>query len=68
MRLYSLIKSFYIAELSVLALLLFLFGAFVHLSFDVSTWSMITRIIVSVLFLALILLSQYIAAIKGLRK
>ena len=65
---FALVKTFYIIELVVLTVMLYAFGAFVHLSFDVRCWSMYTRIILAVLFLLIVIYSQYIAAVKGLKR
>jgi len=62
------IKKYYVLELIFLSALLYIFCSFVHLSFDISQWSMFTRIVFSILVFGLILFAQYVAALKGLRK
>jgi pilus assembly protein TadC len=65
---FSFLKKYYVLELLFMTTLLYLFCAFIHLSFDIAAWSMFTRIVFSILVFGLILFSQYVAAMKGLRK
>jgi hypothetical protein len=64
----DLAKKYYVFELLFLSVLLYIFCAFIHLSFNISQWSIFTRIIFSALIFLLILFSQYVAALKGLKK
>jgi len=66
-RLFNFLKKYYVLEIAFLLIMLYLFGSFVHLSFSVIDWSIITRVIIGTLVIIFLIFTQYLAAMKASR-
>lgn len=66
--LFKSIKQFYIFEILLFGILLYLLGAFIHMSLNPIMWNLITRTIIGVAFLAFVILVFIIIDIKGGKK
>jgi len=59
------IKHFYIFEILLFGALLYLLGAFIHMHLNPSTWCLITRTILGIVFLVFIVFVFIIIDLKG---
>lgn len=64
----NMIQRYYMPEIASITTVLFLLGSFIHVSFDLSAWSIITRAIIGSIWTAFILFVLVMIDLKGVKK
>lgn len=61
------ISSNYLVELLMIAVLLYLVGAFIHFTFNAALWDVLTRSVIAVIYFCFVLFTIYVKEMKGVR-
>ncbi|WP_416768515.1 hypothetical protein ACM66T_10190 [Sulfurimonas sp. ST-25] len=61
----KLVGRIYAVEIMTIALLLYVLGAFIHLSANPEQWAIVTRIILGAILAGFVLFSMVVGSLKG---